>query len=263
MKQLKGLFQIPDANDSAPDDAVQFEDALTNDGQRPRSRQELARWGKILSQRLVVLLQHWGSARVERAALAHALRWDGHSELAGQTDTAFEYCLAWMDEVTESYREFAGAGVAPPSETGPLQVMELIRNHVVQLLTELRQRAYYLQARAADIRISGHLQDVAGALLSLEAEKVATAVLAAIQKHGPAGEGSALAGELDRIAAAHPELRHAPSKELEHVGQVVVERSGGRTVLEWGRSAGSQVWLGVAGNAAYALLRAMFPGTLP
>lgn len=260
MKELKGMFQIIELPDDAPDDAVKF-DSFSGGGSRPRPREELVRWGKTFADRLVLLLLHWNSRRLEREALAYALRWDGSSKLAAEVDVAFEYCLAWMEEVGDIYQGVASRSLITSNELGPFQALELMRHNLSQLLMEARSRAEFLAARAADIRISGDLQKVADALLSLESEQLADKIATALEMEA-SRQG---AGDLARLVAEHPELEKAASSELERFGRKVEEKATVRRfkLREWIIKNGSQVAAGVAGNAAYALLKSMFPGVVP
>lgn len=268
MKELRGLFRVSAFDESAPDDAVTFELSLPKGGSSPRSRSDLAMWGQYLSRAAASLLVHWNSGRVERAALAHALRWDGRSELARQVDTAFEYYTAWLNEVTELYRWHRPASES--SEQRPaVEAFEYMRASLAGLLEELRSRVQFLNARAADIRISGKLEEVANALMQLERDRLAEAVLVAVeaQMREPNRPVKAFEKDLDAIAAKHPEVTQASSGELEALAQAVARKAEDRgvPVREWmlGRglsilgTAAAQVGFGVAGNATYAwLLRA-------
>jgi hypothetical protein len=218
-------------------------------------------WGKTFADRIIALLVHWNSARIEREALAYALRWDGSSKLAVQVDKAFLYCLAWMQEVGDLYRDVASRNMLLPTEAAPYQALELVRQNLAQLLVELRSRSEFLSARAANIRISGDLHAVAGALLSLESEKLATAIAAALIAEAST-PGNA---ELARIANEHPELEKAPAGDLERFGRKVEEkaRARGFDVRGWIAKNGGQLALGVGSNVLYASLKAMFPGVVP
>jgi hypothetical protein len=256
MAELKGLFQIYSAGDEAPDDAVRF-DGFGDGGERPRSREQLMRFGKLFADRITVLLAHWNSRRIEREAFSYALRWDGSSHLASEVDTAFQYCLAWTQEVAELYREVASRSVLLPSEAAPYQALELVRQNLMQLLMELRSRWQFLSARAADIRMSGDLKAVASALVSLESERLAEKVVAALQR----GETA----ELGRIREQHPELEQADPADVRRLGETVADKARGRgfDVRDWLSRNGAQIALGVGSNAAYGFLKSMFPGFVP
>jgi hypothetical protein len=259
MKALKALFQINVAGDDASDDAVRF-DAFSDSASRPRSRSELVRWGSTFADRLILLLAHWNSRRVEREALAYALRWDGCSKLAAEVDRASEYCLAWLDELRGVYQDATGRAELRPKDLMEVQALELIRQNAFQLLDDLRSRAEFLSTRAADIRISGDLQKTAGALLSLEPERLAGKVADALRTQLANPESDALA----KVVAEHPELEKAAPADLERFGKRVGDRMGGlANARDWLVQNAGQVAVGVAANTAYALLKAMFPGVVP
>ncbi len=174
---------------------------------------------------------------------------------------AFEYCLAWMREVGELYRDVASRSALLPTEAAPYQALELVRHNLAQLLVELRSRSEFLSTRAADIRISGDLHAVASALLSLESEQLAARIADALIAHAST-PGSA---EIARIANDHPELEKAPPADLERFGRKVEEkaRALGFDVRGWLVKNAAQLALGVGSNVLYASLKAMYPGVVP
>ncbi len=238
---------------------------LPTGGCAPRPRQELAYWGQRLAVAASALLNHWTSGRLERAALRYALVWDGTSELARQVDRAFEYYLAWLEEVSEIFNNQATSGTT--SAAAATQGFGLLRETLEGLLEELRSRVQYLQTRAADIRISGKLQEVAGALLDLELDRVADGIVAAIRAQASTAAAQAqedLAAQLAHIESSHPEVQRASERDLQRLGERVEQRarSANFDLAGWLRGGGLQtvrqfagsVAAGVAGNAAYAWL---------
>ncbi len=226
-------------------------------------------WGHYLSQAASRLILHWNSGRVERAALAHALRWDGRSELARQVDSAFEYYSAWLSEVTELYRWHSPGSHAQEGQPG-VEAFEYLRNTVAGQLEELRSRVQFLHARAADIRISGKLEEVANALMQLERERVADAVLAAVETQMRVEDRKAeeFARDLAKIEEQHPEVSRASGAELDALGQAIDRKAElrGAQIRTWMANRGvqflgtavEQVGFGIAGNAAYAWLSRVF-----
>jgi hypothetical protein len=180
-------------------------------------------------------------------------------------DCAFEYYSAWLDEVTQIYRWHRPKS-AGEEERPAVEAFEYMRGTLAGLLEELRSRVQFLNARAADVRISGKLEEVADALIQLERERLADAVLAAVDAQMMRADRSAeqFAKDLESIESKHPEVSHASEAELKALGLAVTRRAGGRgsAVRDWilNRSvsllgtAATQVGFGVAGNAAYAWL---------
>lgn len=259
------MFSFMAFDEDAPDDAVIFEQGLPKGASKPRDRGELAMWGQYLAQAAASLVVHWKSRRLERAALAYALRWDGQSELARQVDRAFDYYAAWLSEVTETYRAL-GSRAPSEEERANAEGLELLRATFAGHLAELRSRVQFLQARAADIRISGKLEEVADALLQLERDRLADVVWKVLdaQMKQPDRPSSSFASDLAGIESAYPEVARASGTELKELGLAVTRRAGerGPSVREWimakampmlGAAAG-QVGIGVVGNAAYAWL---------
>ena len=120
---------------------------------------------------LIQISLYWDSERVEQAALSYALNWKGVPELGRQLDRADDYCSAWTLERIETVASWE-------SGSEPVRAqMSHWQNQMAILLQSLRQRVQFIQSRAADLRLTGKLEELSKMLMEREEKQINEAIL--------------------------------------------------------------------------------------
>jgi hypothetical protein len=171
--------------------------------------------------------------------------------------------LAWSLEVADLYERQAQSGTT--SAMAGVQSLEHLRQVMAGLLGELQARARFVQTRAADMRVSGRLDEVANALLALRKEAISQELAGIIsQVDGPEGQRlERMKLSFEGIQRRFPELERASSRELDRLrSQLEAElakRPGGAGAWRPAIAFAANVAAGLASNLSYGWLKSIFP----